>query len=130
MNPSTEQLLQATNSLPVDQVILLPNNKNIHMAANQVAELTDKQVVVVPSNSIPQGLAALSAFNREAALERNRGAMASALEDVHAIEITEAVRDVELEGVKVVKGNLIGLVDGRLSTSGTSLDAIIRSTLS
>lgn len=130
MNPSTEQLLQATNSLPVDQVIILPNNKNIIMSAGQVADLTDKTVSVVPSKSIPHGLAALSVFNRDASLDVNQQAMTDALEDIHAVEITEAVRDVELNGVNVVKGNLIGLVDGQLASAGESLETIITSTLS
>ncbi len=129
MNPSTEQLLQAADSMPVDQVIILPNNKNIIMAASQVNELTDKTIAVVPSCSIPQGLSALAAFNREAPLQRNTEAMSGALDDVHAIEITEAVRDVELNGVNVVKGHLIGLLDGELVTSGESLEAIITTTL-
>ncbi len=129
MNPSTEELFQATEQLPVDKVIILPNNKNIVMAAQQVSDLTDKQIVVVPSRSLPQGLAALSAFNAEAPLDENVEAMAESMADVHAIEITQAVRDVELDGVNVVSGQMIGLVDGKLVASGAELDKIISTCL-
>jgi DAK2 domain fusion protein YloV len=129
MNPSTEDLLQAVEALPVDQILILPNNKNIVMAANQVAGLTEKTVRVVPSRSLPQGLTALAAFNRDASLNVNEQAMSSALDDVHSIEITQAVRDVELNGVTVVKGNLIGLVNGDLVASGPDLQQILAKTL-
>lgn len=129
MNPSTEDLLQAVRALPVDQVIILPNNKNIVLAANQVADLTEKTVRVVPSRSLPEGLSALAAFNRDAALNVNEQVMTRALDDVHSVEITEAVRDVELNGVTVVKGNLIGLVNGDLVASGPDLTEIVIQTL-
>lgn len=129
MNPSTEELYQATEQLPVEKVIILPNNKNIIMAAQQVADLTQKQVVVVPSRSLPQGLVALSAFNAEAPLDDNVEAMTKSMADVHAIEITQAVRDVELDGVNVVSGQMIGLVDGKLVASGTDPKEIISTCL-
>lgn len=125
MNPSTEELYQATEQLPVEKVIILPNNKNIIMAAQQVADLTAKQVAVVPSRSLPQGIVALSAFNAEAPLETNVEEMTESMADVHAIEITQAVRDVELDGVNVVSGQMIGLVDGKLVASGADLKQII-----
>jgi uncharacterized protein len=118
MNPSTEELLQAVERMPVDQVIILPNNKNILLAANQVLALTGKQVEVVPSRSVPQGLAALSVFNRDASLDANARSMRTAIQDVHSVEITRAVRDVELNGVRVVSGQYIGLIDGDLVESG------------
>ena len=129
MNPSTEDLLRAVRALPVDQVIILPNNKNIVLAANQVADLTEKTVRVVPSRSLPEGLSALAAFNRDAALNVNEQVMTRALDDVHSVEITEAVRDVELNGVTVVRGNLIGLVNGDLVASGPDLTEIVIQTL-
>ena len=125
MNPSTEDLLKAVERLPVDQVIILPNNKNIIMAANQVQGLTKKRVAVVPSRSVPQGLAALSAFNHGASLDENIAAMTSTLEHVHAIEVTQAVRDVELHGVHVVSGQFIGLVDGDLVASGSDIRDVV-----
>lgn len=129
MNPSTEELFQATEKLPVDKVIILPNNKNIIMAAQQVADLTEKEVVVVPSRSLPQGLGALAAFNVDASLEQNVEAMTESMGHVHSIEITTAVRDVELDGVNVVSGQLIGLADGKLVASGSDLKEIVVTSL-
>ena len=129
MNPSTEDLLQAVESLPVHQVIILPNNKNIILAAQQVVELTDKTVRVVPSKSIPDGLTALGAFGFTQGIEENVTSMTKAMEDVSCIEITTAVRDVELNGVDVKEGQLIGLLDGNLIASGTELVTILRQTL-
>lgn len=121
MNPSTEELLKAVRELPVDKVIILPNNKNIVMTANQVVDLAEKEVRVIPSKSVPAGITALAAFNRESTLDDNASTMTAAMEDVQAVEITEAVRDVEINGVNVVQGNLIGLVNGKLVASGEQL---------
>jgi DAK2 domain fusion protein YloV len=129
MNPSTEELYQAVEALPVEQVIILPNNKNIVMAAQQVSDLTNKHVTVIPTKSLPQGLGALSVFNGNATLGQNIATMTAALEAVNAIEITEAVRDVELNGVTVVTGQLIGLVNGKLVASGSDLKDVVLQTL-
>jgi DAK2 domain fusion protein YloV len=129
MNPSTEELLEAVRKMPVDQIIILPNNKNIIMAANQVTALTEKTIHVIPSRSVPQGLAALASFNRDASLGDNVRKMTSALDDVQSIEITEAVRDVELNGITVVTGNLIGMVNDELVASGLDLGDIVTRTL-
>lgn len=129
MNPSTEDLLQAVESLPVDNIIILPNNKNIILAAQQVVELTEKRVQVVPSRSMPDGLTALGAFGFGQDLDDNVESMTEAMEDVSCIEITTAVRDVELNGVDVREGQLIGLLDGDLVSSGTDLVEILMKTL-
>jgi uncharacterized protein len=129
MNPSTEELLQAVERIPVDQVIILPNNKNILLAANQVSVLTGKHVEVVPSRSVPQGLAALSVFNRDVPLDANVRSMSATLQDVHSVEITRAVRDVELNGVQVVSGQYIGLIDGDLVESGPDTHDVAARTL-
>lgn len=129
MNPSTEDLLQAVESLPCQQVIILPNNKNIILAAQQVADITEKDVHVIPSKSLPQGLAALAAFNADDAVGANVEAMTAALQDVDSIEITTAVRDVELNGVNVVAGQFIGLVNGDLVASGSDATQIVNQTL-
>lgn len=128
MNPSTEDLLSAVESLPVDQVILLPNNKNIILSAQQVAELTTKAVRVIPTRSLPHGLAALSRFGFEVSLEENVSSMTAAIADVSCVEITTAVRDVEINGVDVKEGQLIGLFDGDLIASGTNLTEIVSAT--
>lgn len=129
MNPSTEDLFQAVESLPCDHVILLPNNKNIILTAQQVADLTSKTIRVVPSKSLPQGLTALGAFSWDESIDDNTSAMTEALSNVTSVEITNAVRDVELNGVDVKEGQLIGLVDGDLLAAGTDLDEVVRKTL-
>lgn len=128
MNPSTEDLLQAVESLPVENVIILPNNKNIIMAAQQVTDLTEKTVKVVPSKSMPAGLTALTRLSFGGDIEENAADMTEALAEVVSVEFTHAVRDVELNGVDVKEGQIIGLVDGELFTSGEYLTDIVRRT--
>ena len=111
MNPSIEEILAYVNAAPSDDVILLPNNPNIILTANQVPELTAKRVRVVPSRSIPQGLAALAAFNADADLDANAASMTAALVSVRTVEVTRAVRDATINGVVVRSGQVIGLVD-------------------
>lgn len=129
MNPSTEDLYQAVEALPADNVIILPNNKNIVLAAQQVADLTEKTVRIVPSKSMPDGLTALATFAFSDNIDTNAEDMTAAMEAVTSIEITVAVRDVELNGVKVKQGQLIGLLDGDLVASGENLDSIVEETL-
>ncbi|HEX9036448.1 MAG TPA: DAK2 domain-containing protein [Ktedonobacterales bacterium] len=129
MNPSTEELLRAVEACPSDAVIILPNNRNILMSARQVAGLTAKQVAVVPSDSMPQGVSALLAFNHQADFAANAAAMERALSAVGTGEITRAVRAVTMDGVAVNEGDLIGLADGKLAASGHDLDQIMRDLL-
>lgn len=121
MNPSIEELLTAVEALNHDEVIILPNNPNIVLTANQIAELTSKQIGVVPSRSVPQGIAALAAFNGAGALTDNVEAMQQALGQVRTVELTKAVRDAEIDGVTVREGQVIGLLDGKLKASGDDL---------
>jgi uncharacterized protein len=118
MNPSTQELLAAVEDSPASELILLPNNKNIQMAASQVPELTTKDVRVVPTRSIPAALAALTAFNTDRSLEDNIEDMTEAMADTIAVAVTRAVRDVELNGVTVGTGQAIGLINDDLRTSG------------
>jgi DAK2 domain fusion protein YloV len=129
MNPSTQQLLVAVQSLPTDKVIILPNNGNIIMAAEQAAELADKDVVVVSTRTVPQGIAALLALNYQADLETNAEFMRAAAEDVESGEITTATRSVELDGVQVCTGEIIGLVNERLVASGSTIEQVLWSML-
>ena len=129
MNPSTQELLQAVEAIPSRQVILLPNNKNILLSARQVANLTEKQVYVIPSDSLPQGVSALLAFNFDASFEENCRAMEAAIERVQVAEITRAVRSVQIDGVNVAEGDIIGLLNGKLVTSETDMSAVVRETL-
>ena len=120
MNPSTQELLQAIESVPQDKVILLPNNKNIIPTASQVTSLTQKRVKVVSTQTIPQGVSALLSFDYEADLEANISAMEKARLAVKTVEVTRAVRSTQIGGLKVNKGQAIGFVDGELITVGNS----------
>jgi hypothetical protein len=122
MNPSTEDLLDAFEDLPTDKVILLPNNKNIIMAANNAADLTVKQVAVIPSRTIPQGLAAMFRLAPHGNLDQVATEMNAALEDVDTAEITTAIRSVEIDGVDVQEGETIALFNGKLLSSAKSLE--------
>ena len=122
MNPSTQDILNAFENLPTDKVIILPNNKNIIMAANQAKEVTVKQVAVVPSKTIPQGLAAMLSLNPDEELHAVAEKMTKALENVRTGEITTATRSVEIDGVKVESGQVIALLDGKLVASASSVE--------
>lgn len=123
MNPSTEEILQAFENLPTDKIVILPNNKNIHMAANQTRELTVKDVRVIPSRSIPQGVSAMLSLNPEGDLDEVAGAMQASLDEVAYGELTQATRTVEIDGVQVEEGQIIGLLNGKLTVSGEGLEA-------
>jgi dihydroxyacetone kinase-like predicted kinase len=122
MNPSTEDILDAFEDLPTDKVIVLPNNKNIIMAANNSAELTVKQVAVIPTRTIPQGLAAMFRFVPQSDFDEVVAEMNAALEEVDTGEITTAIRSVEVDGVKVKEGETIALLNGKLVSSTQSLE--------
>ncbi|MDO8637384.1 MAG: DAK2 domain-containing protein [Dehalococcoidia bacterium] len=128
MNPSVQQLAQAIESVPSDNVILLPNNKNIIPAANQVQSLTRKQVVVVPTATIPQGISAVLAFNPEADIQANSEAMQEAQVSVKTVALTYAVRPSECCGQRIEQGQAIGLVDEELVAWDDSLsNALVKS---
>jgi DAK2 domain fusion protein YloV len=114
MNPSTKDLLQAAEAVPSEKVIILPNNKNIVLTANQVQSLTKKKIEVVPTRTIPQGVAALLAFDYEADLETNAANMNQAQSEVKSVEVTRAVRATRLGGLDIKKSQAIGFLDGDL----------------
>jgi DAK2 domain fusion protein YloV len=124
MNPSTEELLAAVESVMASSVLILPNNKNVILAAQQVAELTTKQVAVIPTKSVPQGIAALVAFNPELGLEENAAAMTTASQSVKTGEITYAVRSTQVNGCEIQLGDILGLIDGKLVTTGREVEAV------
>jgi DAK2 domain fusion protein YloV len=111
MNPSVRELWQAVESAPSDNIILLPNNKNIVSAASQVQSLTSKKVKVIPTRNIPQGIAAFLAFDYEMNLEQNAQAMEKAISKVRAIEVTRAVREARLNGLEIRKGQFIAILN-------------------
>jgi len=125
MNPSTQDILSAVDTLPTDQVIILPNNKNIVLAAKQASGLTAKTLAVVPTTSVPQGIAALLAHDPDGDLKSVSDAMAQAVGEIRSVEVTTATRSVELDGVQVREGQVIGLLNGKLAVSGDDLEAVL-----
>lgn len=122
MNPSTEEILKAFEDLPTHNVIILPNNKNIILAADSARSVSVKNVKVIPSTSIPQGLSAMLRLDPEGDIENIAKEMTDALTDVDTCEITTATRSVEINGVEVQNGKFIGLLNGKLLVSGTSIE--------
>lgn len=122
MNPSTKDILDSFENLPTDKVIILPNNKNIVLAAQQAKEVTTKNVYVVPSKTIPQGLAAMLHLDPHGNLEKIVQKMTKALDSVLTGEVTVATRSVEIDGVKVKDGQVIALLNGKLAVSSDNLE--------
>ena len=119
MNPSTEDIMKAIRSINAENIFILPNNKNIIMAANQASDLAeDKNVVVIPTKTIPQGIVCVTMFNPEAEIEGNILAMEDAISSVKTGSITYAVRDTEMDGNIIKEGNILGLVEGRIKEVG------------
>jgi DAK2 domain fusion protein YloV len=119
MNPSTEQLLRAIEEVPSDEVIVLPNNKNIVMAAEQAKSLSEKSVEVIRSVTVPQGVTALLSLNYQADLATNVRVLTEAIKTIETVEITASVRSVCIDGITVEEGEVIGLANGKLRAKGT-----------
>ena len=117
MNPSTDNILQAINSVPAEHVFVLPNNANIIMAAEQAAPLTSRGVSVVRTASVPEGVAAALAFDESEGVERNHVQMQRAAGRVQTGLVTYAVRDSSAEGLDIRKGSVIGLENGKLAVT-------------
>lgn len=122
MNPSTQDILNSFENLPTDKIIILPNNKNIVLAANQAKEVTVKQVAVVPTRTVPQGLAAMLSLIPDGDLTAVAEKMTKALANVKTGEITVAVRTVEIDGVSVKDGQVIALLDGKLALAAETVE--------
>ncbi|MFL0268228.1 DAK2 domain-containing protein [Candidatus Clostridium radicumherbarum] len=121
MNPSTQDILNCIEKLNAENIFILPNNKNIIMAANQAAELSEKNIVVVPTKTIPQGIACITIFDSEAALEDNITAMNDAIEKVTTGQVTYAVRDTEMDGKAINEGDILGLLEGKINVVGNDI---------
>ena len=124
MNPSTEELVAAVNATPATEVIVLPNNSNVILSAEQAVGLANKPVRVVPTRSVQAGLAAMIAYDPERTAAENESAMVSAQVGVATGEVTIASRDVTLDGIEVHKGAWLGLADGAAVASGQSFDTV------
>jgi len=115
MNPSTEDIVKAIKEVNAKNVIILPNNKNIIMAAQQSVELVDENVIVIPSKTVPQGMASLLAFNPSLSAEDNESAMNEALSTVKTGQITFAVRDTSIDGLEIENGDFMGIAEGKIT---------------
>ena len=129
MNPSTEDIVKAIQEVNADKVIVLPNNKNIFMAADQAAEVAEIPVAVVPSKTISQGLTAMLSFNDQVSLDENKQTMTEMLSSVVSGQVTHAIRDTTIDGVKITEGDFLGMIDGKIVISNpdiveTSLDTL------
>ncbi|SCH12850.1 MULTISPECIES: DAK2 domain-containing protein [unclassified Romboutsia] len=124
MNPSTEDFMNAIDTINAKNIFIFPNNSNIIMAANQAKELSDKNIVVIPTKNTPQGFTALVSFNGEASVEENEAAMMDALGLVKSGQVTYAVRDTVMNDVEVKEGNIIAIAEGKLQAAGEGVDEI------
>jgi len=124
MNPSTQDIIMAIDSIGAKNIFILPNNGNVILAANQAKELSDKNVLVLPSKSIPQGISAMIAFNAMRSAEENYQEMLSALNTVRTGQVTYAVRDSVFDGMNMNEGDIIGIADGRIIGKGTDVDRV------
>lgn len=129
MNPSTEDIVKAIEECNAEKTIILPNNKNIFMAAEQAAQVAETEVVVVPSTTISQGLTAMLAFNDQVDLEANKENMTGELDNVKSGQITTAVRDTAIDGLEITKDDFMGLVDGKIVLSHSDRLTAVLNTL-
>jgi len=118
MNPSTQDILDAVEKINAEHIFIMPNNKNIIMAANQAAEISSKNILVVPTTTIPQGIACATMFNYDSEVEENFTNLKDAIEVVKTGSVTYAVRDTEIDGIDIKQGNMLGIVEGKIKEVG------------
>ncbi len=125
MNPSTEDILRAVDKTPAEIVFVLPNNKNIIMASQQAAALSDKQVIVLPSKTVPQGICAMLSFDHDLEADVNQTNMEAALDKVRSGQVTYAARDSVFDGHEITQGDYIALAEGKLIATGKEFDVVM-----
>ena len=130
MNPSTEDILFAIEKIDAQNIYVLPNNKNIIMAAEQAASISDKNIVVVPTKSIPQGISALVSFNPEGEADENKETMTEASKNVKTGLITHAVRDTVLDDKEIHDGDILGMVEKDIVSVGSDATETAKDILS
>ena len=126
MNPSTQDILTAVNAVPAETVFVLPNNKNIIMAAQQVDALTEKNVIVIPSKTVPQGITAMLSFNPEGSVEENTEALTEALATVDTIQITYAARNSDFDGFDIREGDYMALYGSQLFSTSRDIKVLLK----
>ncbi len=124
MNPSTEDFINAIKDINAETIIILPNNSNVFMAASQARDISDKNIIVIPSKSIPQGLAALLSFDFEAAPEANEETMVEAIKTVKTAQVTYAVRDTDYNALEIHKGDILGICDDEIKSVGKDVKQV------
>lgn len=129
MNPSTEDFVKAIETVKADKYIILPNNKNIIMAAKQVSELIDQPVVVIPTRSIPQAVSAMLVYNEEATLEDNQEMMLEMMGQVKTGQITYSIRDTQINDIDIHKDDYMGLIDDQIELVDKDLTEALYHTL-
>ena len=127
MNPSTQDILEAVNKVPAETVFVFPNNKNIIMAAQQVEALTPKNVVVIPSKTVPQGITAMLSFNPEGSVEENTEALTEALDTVDTMQITYAARNSDFDGYLIHEGDYLAMCGSSLFGTSRDIKVLLRS---
>ena len=127
MNPSTQDILEAVNKVPAETVFVLPNNKNIIMAAEQVNDLTEKNVVVIPSKTVPQGVTAMLSFDPEGSVENNTAALTDALATVETMQITYAARNSDFDGYDIHEGDYLALYGNKLFGTSQDIKVLLKS---
>ena len=126
MNPSTQDILTAVNAVPAETVFVLPNNKNIIMAAQQVDALTEKNVIVIPSKTVPQGITAMLNFNPEGSVEENTEALTEALDTVDTMQITYAARNSDFDGFDIHEGDYMALYGSQLFSTSKDIKVLLK----
>ena len=126
MNPSTEDFMKAIDKIHAKNIFILPNNSNIIMAANQAKELSDKNIIVIPTKNIPQAVSALVGFNPEATAEENEANMIESLSYVKSGQVTFAVRDTVMNGIEIREGNIIGIAEKEMIAAGDEVDEVAK----
>ena len=124
MNPSTEDILKEINRTPAETVFVLPNNKNIVLAAGQCVGMSEKNVVVIPTHTVPQGVTALLALDPDGEVEANEAAMNEVLETVHTVTLTYAARNSNFDGFEIVEGDYLAMIENKLLTAGADFAAV------
>lgn len=129
MNPSTQDMMECISNVNADHIFILPNNKNIIMAATQAAEISNKDVRVIPTKSIPQGITCITMFNPDLDVDANEATLMEGLELVKTGSVTYAVRDTEMDGIEIKEGNMLGLVESKIQKVGNDYFKVAKEVL-
>ena len=129
MNPSTDDIVKAIEKINAENIFILPNNSNIILAANQAKSLSDKNISVIPSKSIPQGISAMIGFDGSKNFEDNMSVMEENLKTVKTVQVTFSVRDTVFDGVEIKENDILGIRDGMISSNGTDMEKVIMETI-